>query len=132
MSDKYDSSNEFSLDRIYRKRHLKTCYFNDMTPDDLIKNVTELKESVKEFGYENVKISVDTYDYGDGVSTGVEAYGYSMETDDEYKTRLKNHFQIVKKNKKTWEERTEYFTGTGKGTWQDLVDRYTIAINKLN
>lgn len=131
MSNKYDS-NEFSLDKIYRKRYLKSCHFNDLTPDDLIKKVKEIKETVKKHKYENVKISVDAYEYDEGnVGAAIVVCGYSMETDEEYKTRLTVNLRIIEKSKKSWEDKADYFTGTGEGTWQDLVNKYTTVINKL-
>lgn len=124
--------NTLAFNRICRKRHLKTCYFNDMSPDELIKKIEEIKESAKNLGYVNVNVSVDAYDYHDeNTSAGIVAYGFSLETDDEYKSRLSANIATLKNNKKRWEDKSDFYNGTDPGNWKELIDNYTSAINSI-
>lgn len=135
MDDKYNSINEMSLERIYRKRSLKTIYFKDYTPDEVIEKINEIKSIAVEKGYENLRIGFSPpeleCDEDMNYFSSISSYAYSLETDEEYKARLTVHYRILEKNKKSWEDRSAFYKGIGKGSYTDLADKYTQAINNI-
>lgn len=126
------NTDETSLERIWKIKYIKTFYFDSKTPDEIIEMMEEVKEISRDNGYTDVVIFADVEQSYDGHDRGyIGAKAMVLETDAEYKDRLKRMVLVLEKHKKLWEEKSDFYNGTGKDCWSDKMSQYNEAIKKI-
>lgn len=87
MKKEYNTD-ETSLERIYKRKYFKTIYIDDITPDEVIEKMEEIKKLAKSEKYENVVVYADVEETEQGASSYIRASGMILESDEEYTDKL--------------------------------------------
>lgn len=131
MKKEYNTD-EGSLERIYKRKYFKTIYINDITPDEVIARMEEIKKLAESEKYERVVVYADVEETDDrGPFSYIRASGMILESDEEYRERLKRMVLILERNKQLWKDKSDFYNGTGEGCWADKVKKYKDIIDKI-
>jgi hypothetical protein len=120
MKRKERNTSEMSLERIWVTKDVDTLWFNhnnqheDNSIEATIAFLKKTLDKAKEEGYEDMTVYPD-YTESDGETLAeqhIRVVGERLETDEEYKRRLKNILWMSKRDKDIFELRKQYYATT--------------------